>query len=354
MTTETTETVVPVADPSAVMDVFVKHIRDEHGMEFEATPTGGKLMAFEALYFEMEPAPQGLKIKLAAPHANVFIFLKEEIVGHVAEIDATAAANIRWTNEQSVVGALPGNFKVLKVIKRSTVFDGLLRVTVGHDNVAEFTGTGFHVRLMLPLIRGRTPIWPRMAENGTPVWPQGDDKLHARFISIKNVRVDTGELDIDIVHHDGGLISDWAHHAQAGDTIGVMGPAGGTTIEPTKGLFFAADGTGISTVARLMERVGPDVSGDVVAALPATYDPADYFPQSKLRIHTLAPDRFENEIVERTKELTGRGKTTYAYFAGEFQNAQDLRAHFKGELGLGKTTQISTAYWRRGVPGFGS
>ncbi|MEM9123274.1 MAG: siderophore-interacting protein, partial [Pseudomonadota bacterium] len=272
MATADTETVVPVADPSALMASFVEHIRQEHGMEFDDIGEGAKALETGGLRIEFAPQAQGLAVKLRAPQPEILIFFKEEVANHVAERDAQAASKIRWSNETATVGALPDNFKVLTVVRSRTLFDGLLRVTLTSDSMGAFAGGGIHVRLMMPLIRGRRPLWPRMGENGAPIWPDGEDKLHARTVTISAVRLDVSELDIDIAHHSGGLISDWAAHAAAGDTVGIMGPAGSTPIEPRRGLFFAADLTGLSTVARLIGELEGGAEGDVVVAFPPGED----------------------------------------------------------------------------------
>ncbi|MEO0622197.1 MAG: siderophore-interacting protein [Pseudomonadota bacterium] len=354
MPTSMSDTVIPVADPSRLMGFFIDHIRDEHGIVFDEADDGSRIFRQDEFGLRFHVLPSGLQVRIEGPNPGVLIFFKEEIVSHVAELDPTAAANIRWSGETAVAGALPSNFKVLEVTASREVFAGMQRVTLVHDDVVSLADGGIHLRLMLPLEPGRVPVWPRMAENGVPVWPGGADKLHARMITLRHVRPSEGEVDIDIVRHAGGLISDWAQQAREGQRVGVMGPAGKVTLPVFDGLFLAADGTGLPALARLLESLPAAATGDVVVAFPPDADATDYLPQTPLRVHKIAPDRFEGEVVQRAAALTARGRTGYAFFAGEFQNAQDLRAHFKAELGLDKTTQISAAYWRRGVPGYGS
>ncbi|MEM9439912.1 MAG: siderophore-interacting protein, partial [Pseudomonadota bacterium] len=218
------ETIIPVSDPAAMMGMFIQHIKDDHGMEFDIADDGLHFLEHDGFGLAFKPEPQGLLVRIKGPNPGVLIFFKEEIVSHVAEVDQTAADNIRWSGETAEVGALPGNFKVLRVKSSRRIFSGMQRVTLTHEDVASLADHGIHLRLMMPLDAERTPIWPRMAENGTPRWPQGDDKLHARFITLRHVRPNEGEVDIDIALHDGGLISSWAEQAKDGQTVGVMGP----------------------------------------------------------------------------------------------------------------------------------
>ncbi|MEM7529595.1 MAG: siderophore-interacting protein [Pseudomonadota bacterium] len=349
--TITSDTIVPVADPAHLIALFVDHIREDHDMLLDTAADGSRYLDQDGFRLEMRAEDAGLHVKITAPNGGALGFFKEELVNHVAEIDPEAARKIRWSGETSAVGALPPNFKVLEVVGGREIFSGLLRVTLRHEDAASLGTGGIHLRLMMPLRRDRQPVWPRMGENGAPVWPTGDDTLHARFITLRHVR--RGEVDIDIADHDGGLIAEWARAASPGGAVGVMGPAGETKLPVNSGLFLAADATGIAAVARMMEAAGTDIEGRLVVAAPSLAEARHYLPASRLSIEALPSTRFEDEIVGRAKALTRTDHTQYAFFAGEFQNAQDLRAHFKRGLGLAKTRQLSTAFWRRGVPGFG-
>ncbi|MEM9062782.1 MAG: siderophore-interacting protein [Pseudomonadota bacterium] len=349
-----TDTIVPIADPSSLLQMFVSHIKEDHGIDIDQAEDGSRFIAMDGFRVDFQARPQGLYVRLQAAHETMLIFFKEEIASHVREIDAAAAENIRWSGEVTEAGELPPNFRVLRVIASTEIFEGMQRVTLSHEDTASMAANGIHLRLMMPLDPSRTPVWPRMAANGAPVWPDGYDLLHARFITLRHVRPDTGEVDIDIVRHDGGLISDWARQAAAGQTVGVMGPAGPMRLPSTENLFLAGDGTALPAIARHLEMAGSGASGDVVVALPEGYAPDDYLAATPLKVHVLPRERFEDEIVAVAEKLTEPGVTSFAFFAGEFENAQALRAHFKGRLGLDKNTQLSTAYWRRGMPGFGS
>jgi len=348
-----TETTIPALDAHAMMGAFINHLREDHDVNFEDTPLGGKVVEQDGYRVEFEPSDAGLVVRLFGPNPHVLIFFKEEIAKHVAEIDPEAGAALRWSNETTSLGELPPNFKVLTVRSSRCVFDGLQRVTLTHEDIETLAADGLHVRLMLPLDESRPPVWPTMGQNGAPIWPSGDEALHARYVTLRHVRTECGEIDIDIALHQGGLISDWAAHARPGSQVGIMGPTGTSAMANSQGVFLAADLTGLSSVARLIAPFGTKSSGNIVLAAPESYNVKNYLPATGLDVHTVAPDLFEARVLAMAKELTSPGETTCAFFAGEFQNAQDLRQMFKLRLGLGKGHQLSVAYWRRGFPGFG-
>ena len=343
----TAETTISLASPQALLSAFIDHMRDDHGMVFHVAEDGAHSFENDGYRIEIQPKDLALRILLEAPSESDMRFSKEGIVHHVGEFDAIAAQSIRWKNERAEVGTTPENFRLLTVVKSELLFEGMQRVTLHYPDIAELQERGIHLRLILPNDTSRAPLWPLMGENGAPVWPTGDDTLHARYVTLKNIRPDLEEVDIDIVHHDNGPISHWAQNACTGQLVGAMGPTGKDHLPVAKSYFIAADGTGLPAVAQLLSQLPKDATGHVIVALPDAVKCADYLPQSGLTYHALRPHEFEGEILELARQLTLKGETGYAFFAGEFTNAQSLRGHFKKELGLDKTTQISAAYWRR-------
>mgnify|MGYP001802130492 CR=1 FL=1 len=107
--------------------------------------------------------------------------------------------------------------------------------------------------MMLPAVAGRAPVWPEMGANGAPVWPTGEDALHARFMTVRFERPADREIDVDVAAHGDGLISSWAMNAMPGQQIGVMGPVGNLELPDADTKVLAADLTGLPTIARALE-----------------------------------------------------------------------------------------------------
>lgn len=348
------ETRVLLKDPAGALEALLKEVGDEHGIELDEAPNGERFYEIGPFRLGFKVETRALHIKLAGPTFESLAPIKEDVISHMADIDSMAAEAIRWTGEQVEIGTLPPSFKVLTVVRTSPISSTMQRVTLSGPDMGHMAKGGTHIRLMLPLARDRKPIWPRMAANGAPEWPKGDDKLHARFVTLKSVRVDANEADLDIVRHNGGLISDWANSVGANETVGVMGPIGLDQFPSTRDIFLAADETGLAFISRFIEIAGEDATGNAVVAASPDLDLDSYMPRTKIQIESMAPDVFPSKILQRATELTPPDVTTYAHFAGEFENAQALRKMFKSRLGLDKNNQMSVAYWRKGVPGFGS
>jgi len=293
-----------------------------------------------------------LSLTISAETISILYFLKESAVQHLAEISPEAAEALRWEdqNAASPDQTAPPSFHELSLISASEPMDGLIRVRLtGATDITALAGPGIHVKLMLPEIPGRTPVWPEASQNGVTKWPDGDDVLHVRYYTIKALDLQTGEIDIDIVRHDGGVIADWAAAAQPGAKIGLLGPGGGEVPDNAKRVLLCGDKTALPAIARMLEALPDGVYGNIVAEAATLDCLKAYLPATDIRLHALPKARFRKEIERYSESITAMEKPDFAWFAGEHKNAQAMRKLFKGELGLKKGEQYAITYWRDGA-----
>ncbi|MEO1424824.1 MAG: siderophore-interacting protein [Pseudomonadota bacterium] len=331
----------------AVIDAINEHLAVEHDVIVERTAKGDFLYEMDGYRWEMGQRPDGLLVSIEAPDNNAMMLFKEEIIAHIQNLDATAAASIRWSGEMTPAGILPPNFTPARVIRSEELFLGMQRVTLEYERPELFDAASLHVRVLLPRDDEPRPVWPKLDGRGVPLWPEGKDELHVRWMTIRTLRQAPCQIDIDVAWHDHGRMSEWAKKARAGTTVGLMGPAGTAVLPVTTGLFLAADGTGIPTIARQLECLPEDAKGDVVAALPESSLAAAYFGQTPLTVHDLKPLRFDRDILWMAKDFANPSRTQYAFFAGEVHTAKQLRHVFRSDLSLGKGKQVSTGFWRQ-------
>ncbi len=343
------DTHVVMPDPKAAFDHLLEHM-EESGIEPERLGNGSVRITHEGCRLDIGHSPRGLSIAVEAPSANMLYFLKEAAALHVAEVDPQSAQGLMWSDGDQSAGS-PVNFQTLTLVRRAEVFPGMIRLTLASDDLGEFAQDGLHVKLMLPSDRSREPVWPSVESNGVTRWPDGEDALHVRYFTIRDVREASAEIDIDVVQHPGGMISDWARDAEAGDVIGIMGPGGGVPPAGSANMLLSGDETALPALARIMESLDASAGGHVIVAFPGNADPTDYLPETSFEVHTIEPAKFRSHVRSEVERLASEKGFTYAWFGGEFANAQDLRKLFKGDFGLGKSEQISVAYWRDGVRG---
>lgn len=340
---------IATTNPEPILDAFAAHLV-EHGIPDVRRSAGALAMMHMDCLLELKVEDGAMDIRIETPSDNFMTFIRDDVVEHLGEFEPEAVLNMRWTGGVRV-GELPSNFRILRAARRREVFPGLVRVTLAGIDVEALIRDGIHIKLMMPAERGRAPVWPVIGENGAIAWPQGDDKLHARFVTIRHVRVAEREIDVDIATHDGGLISTWA--SMDGDSleVGVMGPGGDAALPSAENVVLAADYTGLPALARLIESVGGRVTGRLYAAAPSLETLEAYLPASGLEVTAMDPGTFTRDVAAAIRD----GSTPpvgYAFFAGEFSAAQEVRAVFKGPLGMARGDQISMAYWRAGMPGF--
>ncbi|MEL6467217.1 MAG: siderophore-interacting protein [Pseudomonadota bacterium] len=347
-----TDTLVPTSHAAEMLGEFVQHLSEDHDIDFRKETDGSHVVEQTGFRVAFRVADGGLSVSIRAPNEGALVFFKEEVAKHVGEVDPKAALAMRWSGEAAIAGDVPPNFRVLRVRSSRELFSGMQRVTMHMPGLADVVRDGLHLKLMLPSISGRAPIWPRMGPNGAPIWPTGSDALHARYMTIIAARPEVEEVDLDMVRHGDGLISLWAQSATPGDEIGAMGPAGMQGLPEAERYLLAADMTGLSSAARILGTLPDEAEGDVVLSAPEDCELSAYLPKTNLRIHRLAPDIFEAEALPLLARLAKRTTPQQAWFAGEFDGAQAARKLFKSSCGLKKGEQLAVAYWRHAHPGF--
>ncbi|MEM7208472.1 MAG: MFS transporter [Pseudomonadota bacterium] len=332
----------------AILDFCSEHFSEE-GINCARPAPGCLRMEAMGCTVLMQTRNQAIDIRIETPTENFMIFIRDNIIEHIREIDAQAVDEMRWEGGVRV-GQMPANFYILRATNRREIFPGLIRVTLAGDGVKSLVNDGIHIRLMMPEQRGRQPVWPVIGKNGGLVWPEGEDRLHTRFVTIRAIRLNQCEIDVDIAHHSGGLISDWAALRGDHQQVGVMGPGGEMHLPATENIILAADLTGLPAVARLIDAAGGHVTGYLFGAAPSQQALNQYLPQSNLKVIAIPLDTFDKKVTDTIKHCTD-DTVPYAWFAGEFTTARAAREVFQNRFGLSRKDRHCMAYWRKGESG---
>ena len=344
-------TYVPFAGADAALAQLVAHAEEHEAILETLGPRNVRILVGDNS-IEIGSNGKGLSFRIAAISESYLCILKEASVFHLQELNETVVERIRWEDgcTDASEGAWPTNFHELELLDRNEVHSDFLRLRFKSSGKADrLAGPGIHVKLLLPPVSGRDPVWPTTAANGTVSWPVGEDALHARYYTIRSVDPDRGEIDIDIVRHRGGVISDWAEAADRGARIGLLGPGGYERPNEGDRILLAGDRTALPALARMLEDLPKGVTGYVIGEAASLDDLRSYLPETDLGLHALPKERFSAEIVTISRKESGEVKPQFAWFAGEYKNAQDMRKLFKSEIGLGKGSQFSITYWRKGL-----
>ncbi len=250
----------------------------------------------------------------------------------------------------------PIRVRQAEVVRTEMIGSGLLRVTLGGPGTAGFEAHSpdEHVKLLFPELdpEPRLPV-----QDGDMLrWPKPSPT--SREYTVRRYDPATGELDLDVALHDGGLGSDWAKAVAPGTPVHVAGPPGGLIVPHTYDRYLlAGDITALPAIARWLEELPRTAAGWAFIEIADASEEIDLSAPEDVEVHWLhrgdaAPggsDVLARAV--RTIEVP-EGQRLYAWVAGEAGQIKPLRRWLKQDLGLGKADQDVTGYWKRGVADF--
>lgn len=243
----------------------------------------------------------------------------------------------------------------VEFVERQPIADTMVRITVGGEDLADFTASGpaDHIRLILPDAETGELVLPTPGRKAGLGLGMGGPIIFRDYTPL-NYRRDENLLDLDFVlHGPGGPAAQWAVEAKPGDQVGVAGP-GRSAPAPlgVEQLVLAADETALPAVSRWL-RALPDVDTTVLLSVA---DPSleNYFEQ--MGLPETASRKFywwtgENRESEREEKLRSLDFTpsTFAYMAGEAGTIIPLRRYLRRELNLPKEQVKAEGFWKQGV-----
>ncbi|MEM1045019.1 MAG: siderophore-interacting protein [Pseudomonadota bacterium] len=333
---------VTLARPNEAFRAFCSHL-EEHGIPAEPSAGSGVVFRYDGFEVHIAERADSLGFVVQAPSANILYFVKEAVVQHLSEIEPDAALALRWSDGGAA--ARPPNFQLATVESCEPVHDMMIRLRLQVDDCAALGTDGLHIKLMVPTDADREPVWPAVAENGTTDWPHGPDRLHVRYYTIRSFDLARKTVTIDVVRHYGGRIAEWVSSAGKGATLGLMGPGGGGIPKTGGRMFLAGDYTALPAIARILEALPADAEGTVLVTARQPGSGRRYLPETSLSVCEVEDAGLH---AEASRIVGEEADIQYAWFGGEFTEAQAMRKMFKQVLGLDKDHQLSVAYWRRG------
>ncbi|MBB6174384.1 NADPH-dependent ferric siderophore reductase [Nocardiopsis mwathae] len=264
-------------------------------------------------------------------------------------------AEVRAGRHAEKVG-YPIRIREAEVVRTAMVGAGLLRVTLGGAGTAGFESHApdEHVKLIFPEPDGSV----RLPEpNGLMLrWPRPTPT--SREYTVRRYDPASGEIDIDIAPHEGGLASDWAQAVEPGAVVHVAGPPGGLIVPHSYDRYLlAGDITALPAIARRLEELPGSARG---WAFVEVADAAEEIGMS-------APEGVEVRWLHRGDRPAGtggalaravtsvsvpEGERLYVWAAGEAGQIKPLRRWVRDELRLEKADHDITGYWKRGVADF--
>ncbi|MEJ3655897.1 siderophore-interacting protein [Actinomycetes bacterium KLBMP 9759] len=244
----------------------------------------------------------------------------------------------------------PIRVREVEVVRTLRVTPGMIRVTLGGDGCKGFEShvPGEHVKIIMPD--------PETGELRLPVqdgvllaWPR--PLPTTRDYTVRRYDADAAELDIDVVVHDGGLVSTWARKARAGDRVHVAGPPGGLVVPDVFDRYLiAGDHTALPAIEGRLSALPPSACGWVVVQVSRPDDEVALRAPSGIDVRwTRTPAEFQAAV---TSVAVPEGERVYVWLAGEAGVLKPLRRWVRDELRLDRCDYDITGYWKRGVADF--
>ena len=227
----------------------------------------------------------------------------------------------------------------------------LMRVTLGGSALAAFEPPlpAGSVRLLLPDAPGEplvVPVW-----NGNAFFHVDGRRPVIRTLTPLRHDAAAGELDIDVVLHGEGPLSEWAVTAAPGAPAAISGPGRGYSIDHDAATYLlAGDESAIPAIGQLVEALPPAARATVVVEIAhhdarlAIADRSNVDVRWVVRPAESAPGEALVTAVARS-EIT---PDTRVWAAGEAAALQRIRHHLFTDLGISRSLATVRGYWKHG------
>jgi NADPH-dependent ferric siderophore reductase len=261
----------------------------------------------------------------------------------------------------------PFRFFDLQVARTRRLGPSLVRVTFTgqtEDGLRDFVAGGRDqsLSLFLPHPGQPAPVVPVDAGDGAAIfaaWRALPDDVRAvmRSYTVREQRVEDGEVDIDFaVHEDGGPACRWALAAEPGHKVMVLGPAVADNTgvrcrppEDTDWVLIWADETALPAVSAILEWLPAGRKAKVWLEVPHAGDRLPLGTDADADITWLVRDEGAPSAVEAVAAAELPEGVGYAWIAGESGSIKALRRHLVNDREFDRRKVTFVGYWKRGV-----
>lgn len=236
-------------------------------------------------------------------------------------------------------------FRELTVLRVERIGNAFQRVVLGGEALEGFSSPGFddHTKLFFP--QAGTKMTPPTITDEGIVWADGVRPQSRDYTPLYNA--ERHELAYDFFIHDGGVASQWAMEAKAGDTLTLGGPRGSLVVpEDYAWQLYVCDETGMPALRRRLEALRTLAQRPQVTALVMVRDVAD-------KAYLAGFDEFNIEwisdynaaaVAARLAQLTVPSSDYFIWLTGEGKVVKNLTDGFVTDA-IDPQLVRSSAYW---------
>jgi len=229
-----------------------------------------------------------------------------------------------------------------------------MSLVLGGPELADFSlsDPAASVRMLLPPTPG--------ADVAIPIWmgnefllPNGERPV-IRTLTPRRFDSTAGELEVEVVVHDGGAASRWATLAAPGDAAAMSGPGRGYRIDAgAAGFLLAGDETAMPAIAQLLEWMPPAMAievhievshRDAELPLPVSGDAA-------VTWHVREPDASPGDALVAAVAASTIADGWRIWCAGEAAAMYRIRQNLFDERHVPRARATVRGYWKHGRAG---
>ncbi|MEO1406296.1 MAG: siderophore-interacting protein, partial [Pseudomonadota bacterium] len=286
---------------------------------------------------DMQSHKTGTEVAFAARTAAELQLLKELYAQRFSALGFDDG--IRWSGSGE---RIPLNQTLCQVERSEQISPNFQRVRLSGDfQTYAGEGVGLHFRFLFgPDGAG----WPTLDANGLTDWPGGMKAWHRPSYTVRKMSPDCDWIDVDIVLHEGGRVTEWSRHAQRGDAIALHGPSGSK--QPVAGhLALFGDETALPVILQIVETAPSCTKGHAILLVSDMRDAQAVETASAIEVEWSSSMGLVT-VKSCLASLEFPVDDRHFFFAGERASAADMRATFLAH-GLNSSEFKSASYWTR-------
>lgn len=211
-----------------------------------------------------------------------------------------------------------------QVLRREQLAEHLVRLTLGGPGLRDFESTGVPDEWVGLIVPGQ---------------------FQSRYYTVRSWA--GGELVLDVVVHDVGLVTEWAQRqgdgAVVGETVTITAPKGSFAMpEDASWLMLVGDLTALPAMARIAEQTR--VPTRIWAETPERVD--GYLPETAEVTWLEQPGNGQSRLAEVVEGIDWPAGEGYFWMAGESAQMRAIRKHLMRVRRLPSSAYDVMGYWR--------
>jgi NADPH-dependent ferric siderophore reductase len=204
------------------------------------------------------------------------------------------------------------------------------------------------VRLLIPSPGSRDLVIPTW--NGNEFLLADGTRPAIRTFTPRRVDSERGELELEIVLHDGGAASDWVRGAAVGDPAAISGPGRGYGIDHAAAAFLVAgDESAIPAISQLLESLPGQTPVNVFieVAHPDARLTLPHHPLAAVEWCDLTPGAPPGEALVDAVHGVDLVEGVRVWAAGEAAAMHSIRRYLFEDRSVPRAQATVRGYWKR-------